>query len=362
MSSDVKLSLPRRLKQARSMLGMSLRALADATGGAVSHNAIARYESGEMAPGSDVLIALARALDQPLDFFFRPFRLELSGVSYRKKSVLSETAKESIKDRALDFFERYGEIEGLLGEHRPFDNPLSSTPVKSTEEIAERAKQLRDAWELGPGPLPNIHELMELKGIKVHELRKAPAEFDGFAARTPTGPVVVIADWLNKDLPRKRMSEVHELSHVVLTVPEGLSEREEEKMVWDFAGELLLPEEAFRDAFGECRTAVTLGELIRIKALFGASIMAIVHRAQKLGIISEAAAKKFWVFVTKQNWRQVGEPGADAYKGDESYSRFRTLVYRAVTEEKISLSKGAAYLHISVSELREGLKAENTFA
>jgi len=361
MNSDVKITLPRRLKQGRAMMGMSLRALADATGGAVSHNAISRYEKGEMAPGSDALIALARALNQPLDFFLRPFRLELSGVSYRKKSVLSETQKAAIKERALDFFERYWEIEEFLGEHRPFQNPLSQTPVQSPKEIADRARELREAWELGPGPLPNVHELMELKGIKVHELKKAPPEFDGFAAETGKGPVVVIADWLNSDLPRKRMSEVHELSHVMLKVPEGLKERDEENMIWDFAGELLLPEDAFRDAFGKCRTAITLGELIRMKKLFGASIMAIVRRAQKLEIINDAAARKFWIFVNKQNWRKVGEPGGDAYQGDESFSRFRTLVYRAVTEEKISLSKGAAFLHTSVNELREKLRTENTF-
>ena len=358
---DVRRTLPRRLKQARSMLGMSLRNLADATGGKVSHNAIARYEKGEMAPGSDALIALARALSQPLDFFLRPFRLELSGVSFRKKSVLTQTDRTSIQERALDFFERYWEVEEILGEHRPFNNPLPPSPVRNAKEIAERAKILRQKWDLGPGPLPNIHELMELNGIKVHELNKSPRNFDGFAAETPEGPVVVIADWLNGDLPRKRMTEVHELAHVVLTVPEGLSEREEENMTWDFAGELLLPEDAFRDAFGECRTAITLGELIRIKALFGASIMAIVRRADKLGIISKQAAKKFWIFANKSKWRKEGEPGSDAFRGDESYSRFRTLVYRAVAEEKISISKGAAFLHTSIDELRRKLLTENTF-
>lgn len=361
MNPDVRTILPRRLRQARAMRGLSLRSLADATQGQVSHNAIARYEKGEMAPGSDVLIAMARVLEQPLDFFFRPFRLELSGISYRKKSVLPQSEKLAIQERALDFFERYREIEEILGERRPFENPLPQTPVKNAEEIAERARQLRNAWDLGPGPLPNVHELMELKGIKVHELKKAPKDFDGFAAKTPEGPVVVIADWLNSDLSRKRMSVVHELSHVVLVVPEGIPKKEEEGMVWDFAGELLLPEEAFRDAFGKCRTAVTLGELIRMKALFGASIMAIIRRAEKLGLLSKPAATNFWKFANGQRWRTQGEPGGDAYKGDESYSRFRTLVYRAVTEEKISLSKGAAYLHISINELRDRLKSETTF-
>lgn len=361
MNADLKATLPRRLKQARAMLGLSLRGRAEATGGALSHNAISRYEKGAMSPGSDALIALARALNQPLDYFLRPFRLELSGVSYRRKTVVSQTQRTALEEQALDFFERYWEIEELLGEHRWFSNPLPDTPVGSAEEIAERARMLREAWDLGPGPLPNIHELMELKGIKVHELKKCPRGFDGFAARTPEGPVVAIADWLNEDLPRKRMTEVHELSHVVLSVPEGLSEREEETMIWDFAGELLLPEEAFRDAFGSCRTAVTLGELIRLKALFGASIMAIVRRAEKLDILSKAAARRFWIFANQNKWRSSGEPGGDAYRGDESFSRFRTLVYRAVAEERISLSKGAALLHMSVTELREKLRTEATF-
>ncbi len=231
-----------RIQQARKMLGLSLRDVSQATSGALSHTAIAQYEKGSMLPGSSNLIALSRALQQPMDFFFRPFRAHLvEPVRFRKKTGLGKGEQEAIRIKAVDFFERYYEIEDLMKEPRPFHNPLPEDPVRSPEEAAEKARMLRQEWKLGVDPLPNLHELMELNGIKVCEVPCKNEAFDGFCSATERGPVVVIASWLNRNLLRKRATEVHELAHVMARVPEGLEERDEEKLVWSFAGELMLP-------------------------------------------------------------------------------------------------------------------------
>lgn len=100
-----------RLAQARKMRGMSLRALAEATGGKISYNALHRYELGEMMPGDEVLIAVADALDQSLDFFFRPAAAKLQEVNFRKTTKAGAKTVEAIREQAADFFERYIEIE-----------------------------------------------------------------------------------------------------------------------------------------------------------------------------------------------------------------------------------------------------------
>jgi len=51
-----------RLKVARGASGLSLRALEDKIGRAVSAQAIGKYERDEAMPGSATLIALARGL------------------------------------------------------------------------------------------------------------------------------------------------------------------------------------------------------------------------------------------------------------------------------------------------------------
>ena len=98
----------------------------------------------------------------------------------------------------------------------------------------------------------------------------------------------MVASWLNRVIPGKRMTEVHELAHAVLHLPE-LEEAEEEKLVNRFASELLLPEEQFRSFWGARRKAISLGELIQMKAFFGSSIMVIVYRARQLDLISKEA-------------------------------------------------------------------------
>ncbi|MCC5849510.1 MAG: helix-turn-helix domain-containing protein [Verrucomicrobia bacterium] len=343
-----------RIQQARKMLGLSLRAVADATGNAVSHTAIAQYEKGAMFPSSTNLIALARVLRQPVDFFFRPMRAHLiEPIRFRKKTVLGKQEQEAIRLRAVDFFERYYEIEDIMGEERPFHNPLPEKPVRTPREAGGMARKLREEWGLGVDPLPNLHELMELKGIKVCEVPSKNQAFDGFCSATERGPVVVLAAWLNRNLLRKRATEVHELAHVMARVPGDLEEKEEEKIVWSFAGELLLPEEAFVDAFGKNRHSLSIPELIHIKHLFGASIMSIIFRARSLELIDESLYREFWKHANKHQWRSQGEPGDEGYQGNESHSRFRQLVLRAAVEERITRSKAAALLHTDIDTIRK---------
>jgi Zn-dependent peptidase ImmA (M78 family)/transcriptional regulator with XRE-family HTH domain len=343
-----------RLRQARAMAKLSLRELSDAIGNRVSYNALSKYEKGEMMPSGEVLAALAAALHQPADFFFRAFRVELAGIKFRKRVKLSAAEQGAILEKAKDFFERYNEVEQLLGCAISFERPFADEDVVANETDAENAacRLRKDKWNLGGDPLPNVHELLELKGIKVHEAKTMDEAFDGFSGMANGSPVVVIAGWLDKNLPRKRMTEVHELAHVVLNIPGTLPHNEMEKVVSRFAGALLLPEESFRKMFGEHRRTISLGELIQIKAFFGASTMAIMKRAEQLDLIPRAVYERFWMVANQQGWRSDGEPGDEKYRGNESHSRFQQLVFRAVAEGVISSSKGAAYLNIGLDEFR----------
>lgn len=346
----------RRLRQARAMRGLSLRSLEAAIGASVSHNALAKYERGEMLPGSEVLIVLAEALAQPADFFFRPFQVEVNDVRFRRKAKLSVTRQKAIRELAGDYVERYREAEELAGDVREFSPPLSDRKISTLAGAEAAAGALRKAWHLGQDPLPNVFELMESKGIKVLELPDDDRDFDGLSADTEVGPVVVIAAHLNQNLPRKRMTEVHELGHVVAPMADGVDQKTEEKLIGAFAGAFLLPAETFTEAFGRSRHRFAVAELVEIKARFGASIMAIMRRARSLGLITEPTYKTFCITVNRWEWRSKGEPGDDRYVGCESDGRFRQLVRRAIAEEAISLSKGAALLNEPLSRVRHDLE------
>ncbi len=343
-----------RLKQARTMRGWSLRALAEATGGKVSHNALARYERGEMSPGSSILLALADALKQPPDFFYRPFMVRLGNVRFRKKARLSVVEAEAAKEQAADFCERYREAEELADDVRPFVPPLKGRYVLSLPEEAEEAAcELRKEWKLGTDPIPSVVALMENEGIKVCEL-DVDSDLDGFCATAGEERLVVIRKIAN--LPRKRMTCTHELAHVVLPLPED--EKLEEALAMRFAGAFLLPKDTFTAAFGGRRHRIGLSELIELKVMFGVSIMAIMMRAQQLDLISVATTERFFRYASQQGWRKPGrgEPGDERCRNDETPYRFRQLVWRSVAEERISASKGAALLKQDLADFRRDVK------
>ena len=54
----MKILFGQRIKSARIMAGLSLRELSNLLEGLVSHNAISKYERGEMLPDSKILYQL----------------------------------------------------------------------------------------------------------------------------------------------------------------------------------------------------------------------------------------------------------------------------------------------------------------
>jgi len=356
MTSELPDLFARRLQQARAMRCLSLRGLETAMGGLVSHNALAKYERGDMLPGSDVLISLADALAQPTDFFFRPYKIGVTQVRFRKKARFPASRQKAVQELAADFVERYREAEELVGDVRRFEPPLAPHLISTIAEAESMADTLRETWKLGHDPLPNVFELLESKGIKVLEVPDANRDFDGLSAETDAGPVIVIAEHLAKNIPRKRMTEVHELGHIVLKFAPTVDEKIEEKAVAAFAGAFLLPADSFAEAFGQNRRRFTVAELIDLKARFGVSIMALMRRALTLGLITDSTYKRFCVLTSGWGWRSKGEPGDQRYPGREFDGRFRQLVRRAVAEEVITLSEGAALLGESMSRVRHDLE------
>lgn len=342
----------RRLQQARTMKGWSLRELAARTHDAVSHNALARYERGEMAPGSTILLAVAEALQQPADFFFRPYKAVLADVRFRKKSSLTGGKAKAAIEEANDFYERFREAEELAGDVRPYKPPLPmGSPLRSPEEAEQAAFELRRKWKLGTDPIPSVVGLLEREGIKVCETELADG-LDGFCAHADGDPLVVIAQMRN--IPRKRMTCTHEMAHVVLPLPED--EKLEEAVAKRFAGAFLLPAETFQAAFGKFRNRIGLSELIELKAEFGASIMGIMKRAEQLGMVTPRMYVNFCKFASQNGWRKNGEPGDAQCACEETPTRFKQLVWRAVAEQQVSLSKGAALLKQDLDVFRHELQ------
>ena len=104
-----------RLKLARRAAGLSLRDLADAIDGRVTAQAIGRYERNEAMPGSDVLIALAGALDASVDYLLGDPELVLEDLAFRKDAFATRRSEARVEAAVLARLERYLAIEDILG-------------------------------------------------------------------------------------------------------------------------------------------------------------------------------------------------------------------------------------------------------
>ena len=105
---------PIRLKSARKIAGLSMDGLVEKIQNIVSKAAIGKYEQGKMLPDSKILIALANGLNVSIDYFFRPLNYKLTNIEFRKKSKLLQNKQEQIKEKAIDYLERYIVFERKL--------------------------------------------------------------------------------------------------------------------------------------------------------------------------------------------------------------------------------------------------------
>ena len=88
-----------RLINARKIRQVSQRKLCKLLNNSISTNAIAKYETGKMIPSSQNLIAIAKVLDFELDYFFKPFTIEIdfNSFEFRKRSSLSSKEEKGLQ-------------------------------------------------------------------------------------------------------------------------------------------------------------------------------------------------------------------------------------------------------------------------
>jgi Zn-dependent peptidase ImmA (M78 family)/transcriptional regulator with XRE-family HTH domain len=340
-----------RLKLARKMAGWSLQDLSDALSSKVSKQALSKYEQGDMKPTADVLLAIAKALKIKPDYLLKQKSLELGEVQFRKRAALSKKEEDALVERVRDYVERYIELEEILNVQAPFENPLADFPINEKGDVEKAANMLRECWNLGDNPIPNISETLELKGIKVIQIEDVDA-VDGLAVFTSTGIPIVVVNKKDKSIERVRFTIIHELAHLLLNLSiVAENHKLEEEWCHFFSTSFLLPSHKLYELIGQKkRTYIAINELIRIKEYYGISIRAIVHRLRHLEVISENYYQR-WVIYMSKTYGAKNEPGD--YKGEEVARTFDLLISRGLSEGVLSLSKAAALCNTDINNLRK---------
>lgn len=341
-----------RFRSARLMNGFSLQDLADKLNNKISRQALHKYEKGAVIPDSDMLGLLCQAMGVRPDYFFRDAQIELGDIEFRKLKKLPAKEEYRILEHAKDYLSRYLELEQLLNIETRFENPIQGMqPVQGISDVEAAAIKVREAWGIGTGPISGVVSLLEEKHIKVIYIHSGD-EYDGMQTVVAGSAVPVIAINENKikKEDRKRFTALHELAHLLLTLPSELPEKQKEIYCHQFAGAMLFPAEAMRAELGAQRSRIHIQELGALKKQYGMSMQAIIMRAKDLQIISDGYCKQLFALFRQMNWR-VDEP-VD-YEVKETSNRFDQLLFRALAEELISVSKAAALKNLKVAEFHD---------
>ena len=346
-----------RLRQARKAAGLSLRALADLL--PLSHAAIKKYEDGIVYPSSDILIKLARALKVRVDFFFRPIKVSLDNVKFRKRKKLNAKAENAIQFEVMSQIERRFELENLYPSSpvQSFEVPLDfPQKINSFEEIEAAAEKLREHWKLGLAPIHDLIDALENHGIRVFIVQTDEQHFDGLSTIINEQPIIVISSKWPGD--RQRFNLVHELGHYLLGNRLS-SKMDEEQACNRFAAAFLFPREAMLQAVGKERRAIEWQELFLLKEQFQLSMGAICYRLKDLGIIQESYYRGFMIRFRQKGWHQK-EPGAQI--ASEKAHAFNQMLFHALGEEYIGESKAAELLSCSLAQLKALRQVQNSHA
>jgi Zn-dependent peptidase ImmA (M78 family) len=347
----------KRLKLARVAAGLSLRDLQEKIGNRVTAQAIGKYERDEDLPSSGVLIALGKALGVSLAYLTGDQDIVLESVEFRKKKITSKKEQAQVQAKAIHLIERYLLVEEILGlPSAEWDKPRGAPyPVRELADAELAASNLREHWNLGIDPIPNLIELLEEFGIKVLVV-DSQENIDGLAAqvsRRDKQPVRVIVIREGVHGERQRFNLAHELGHIVMEV--AGDEKFREGAAHRFAGAFLMPAQALWSNVGRHRSSIGLGELFALKRLFGVSVLAITYRCQDIGIFPPVLAQRLFREFSRLGYRSAPnyEPN---HLPEEKLGRFERLCYRALAERAISEPKTAELLDITVRELNRRME------
>lgn len=346
-----------RLKLAREAAGLSLRDLEGAVGRVVSAQAIGKYERGEMTPSHQVLFALAGTLNVSPHYLLSNRTIKLETLDFRKELKADAKAERATEAAVVDYIDRYLDLEEILDlPSVQWEKPtVLDSPVSSAEDAELAANKLRERWELGTDPIPNMVELLEEKGIKVF-FHALPAKVFGSQAvarvRLREKDALVAAIVINSATTgeRARFTLAHELAHFVLPEIADLDEKIGEGYANRFGGAWSVPAQALIEKAGKHRTQISLAELIELKRYFQVSLQVVLTRLTQLEIIGKGVAAPFWKLFNVKGWRNGSRPEPEELP-PLAARRIERLCLRALAEEAITESKGCEILRMSRMQL-----------
>ncbi len=297
-----------RLTLARELRGFTkaaLAALIDKTPSAVS-----QFELDRTRPDAQTVAALSLALTVPVGFFASRNgpAIRSDGAHFRSLRAATERERRIVLSWGSLLCEAVAVIEEFV------DWPAISIPSAlkaglTSDEIEDLAVAVRKQWGLGLGPLSNLTQLLESRGIIVAWLPNETKKVDAFSAWHSTRPAIFLVRGGNTGT-RGRWDGAHELGHLVMHADVSAGNSQVEHEAHRFAGAFLVPKEPF---LAEAPRRLDWAHLFEMKQRWGISLQALLRRGRDLGVLSDASYRRGFQYIGMRGWRtrEPSEPNPE---------------------------------------------------
>ncbi len=359
----------RRLRHGRKK---TQKEIAEAAG--ISLPAYKKLENAQTQPRVTTLEKIAKALGVRLQELVAPVR-QLNAVRFRSQKKM-RSREDILADVSL-WLADYRFLEQQLDNTIPYKFGHVSTglnehdPVKRAKEAAVKAREVLglDAKE----PIHDICGLLESAGVKVYQIHSTSEGFFGLSVGADdAGPAVIVNVWDRISVERWIFSAAHELGHLLLhldafDVNNDIEDKAQEKEADVFASHFLMPDAGFLNEWEETYGLHPVKRVFKVKRIYRVSYKTVLMRLIEMGIADSKVWKQFNIaykrlygrnlsFKQEPHSLRAGEP-SNLDDMDFISDRFHRLVRKAMEEEKISISRAAEILRISVSQMREQIIA-----
>jgi Zn-dependent peptidase ImmA (M78 family)/DNA-binding XRE family transcriptional regulator len=369
-----KSALSLNLSAERHRQGLSQEELAAKAN--ISRVAYANLESGKSTPRSETLYALAEAFEVTIEDLLQD-RPTLREVRFRSSGVLK--SRDQILARTARWLTRYNELEELLNAKKEYRIATRQYP-RGREGAIQAAMDVRKDLDLPlEEPIRNIGGLLEERvGAKLLLMNVASDEFFGLSVGARDGgPAIVVNHWERISVERWIFSAIHELGHLVLHLGNAYSldqtkedpSQEEEANV--FAAAFLMPPTQFSKELANTAGLPLIDRVFHLKRIFKVSYKTILMELKTRNPEGNIWSR-FLEEYTRKTGRILGktdEPigldrtdfcsvlAADEPRhldaNDLMDTRLKTLVRRALDDEKISFGYAAEILELDQHQMRE---------
>lgn len=284
----------------RKAAGLSQKALAEEA--EITQSFLSKLEN-DLAPApSDVVFNLASALGVPHRTLYTQYKPKnLLSTFFRRRKTLG---KKLVESKAAQINLDRLRIQRLLDHAnvQGFDisrRDLTGRGYRGHPEML--ARDVRELWDIPPGPIDPLVKVLEVHGVIVRELDFGDIRFDGVSVYDPLDgipPIIYTSNIVAGD--RMRYTMAHELGHILLhshlELPPETCEAEADR----FAGAFLMPASDIR---GEYRKA-TLSTLVRQKRVWKISMAAQIMISAAAGEMTAARKTMLFKGLSKLGYRK----------------------------------------------------------